>query len=606
MNKSNLVGDIVTDYTASYAKYVATSRAIPSLMDGLKPVARRCINSADDLKIYHDKKFLKVAKLEGQVMGDYHPHGGASMVQLAQPFKTRYPLFDGQGNFGCADLPNSVAASRYIETKLSKFCEDFYLKDAEFADIDDNYDGRLKEKVLYYPDLPGVMFTGASGIAVGLSTSIPIHTITDVANSLLLYIKNNYNNTDSNEEYISVLMPETCEKSIIATDKVEIASMYKNGEGSIVYKAATHRETIDGVPALVVDAFPPDYSKKRLDNSIILDAVENNMLTLLNESSVNVRYVFISSDSNLLDTIENKLDTRISYRFYIEHRGVIKKYKLAEIYDTFIVEKLGFIDRKYKVLLAKVENQLKYYEALLKFRSGNYAKKVISMDEQDAISYLSTELRIDKTVASSILSSTIRELLSSNLDNINRKLSDLRDKKLNYESFIANPLNKLINDIEVLKSNYLGEVRNAVHISDIIDKVDIDTQLGHMSINKTSRYLVATKDNNIICVYGSDLVSDAAVSTKLVISAEYNYYLLVAPKGFIVMRLEDIISKGSKLNSGVLANILGFNNLKNSIVYMTSDSRRKYSIALDDTFLRTRLSIIYPDRVVTGASFSFA
>ena len=115
------ISDIVPKYTSDYSMYVATSRSIPSLMDGLKPSQRRCLLAAYDLKLWSTGKFLKAAKIEGDACGNYHPHGGVELSGLIQPFTIRYPLMVGQGNWGSPDMPGSRAASRYVEAKLSKY-----------------------------------------------------------------------------------------------------------------------------------------------------------------------------------------------------------------------------------------------------------------------------------------------------------------------------------------------------------------------------------------------------------------------------------------------------------------------------------------------------
>lgn len=163
---SRNVNDIVEQYTSEYSQYVATNRAIPSAVDGLKPVHRRLLLSADDLKIYHNKKHLKVAKLTGAVLGTYHPHGGADPVGLSQWFTTKYPCFDGHGNFGSPDQPWSYAAERYIEIRLSEFAERFYLESRDYSDKDLNYDGSTEEVTQFYPPIPGSLITSAEGIAV--------------------------------------------------------------------------------------------------------------------------------------------------------------------------------------------------------------------------------------------------------------------------------------------------------------------------------------------------------------------------------------------------------------------------------------------------------
>ena len=582
---SILAKDITKDYTASYASYVATSRSIPSLVDGLKPVARRCINSADDLKLYHNKKFLKVAKLEGQVMGDYHPHGGASMTILAQPFKTRYPLFEGQGNFGCPDNPNSVAASRYIETRLTKFCEDFYLESAKYADREDNYDGRLKEVVRYYPPIPGSLLTGASGIAVGLSTNIPTHRISDVCRSLLDYIKN-----PSSDKYIKDMMPETCESSIILTPRKEIEKLYQTGECSIRYKAKTHYESIDGRLALVVDAFPPDYSKKRLETSYIMEAVEQGNLELRNESSTDIRYVFLSNSKEVLEAVEERLVSSSGYRMYIEHDGKIKLYKLNELYEDFLESRKSYIVRKYSDLRNGLEVESEFLRVLMLFKEDKtYIKSIFEKSPSVVIKEIMHRYQTTKDIASRIISMSISSLMKdSDADKMTKKREELLKTIAEYESYVNDPISKIVLDIKALYTEYKKEERRAIHYSDIKESIDINYKGKKLTVHPSDVYYLATKDNKYTQVSAAEL-STTDLSDKILVSAEYKYYVFYNKLGLVAVTKELMSRLDNKFRSNQLVDIIGTNDLS-SIKMIRSNTKR--IVNLNEGYLRTRLSYI--------------
>lgn len=582
---SRLAKDIAKEYTASYGSYVATSRAIPSLVDGLKPVARRCINSADDLKIYHDKKFLKVAKLEGQVMGDYHPHGGASMVILAQPFKTRYPLFEGQGNFGCPDNPGFVSASRYIETRLTKFCEDFYLESSDYADREDNYDGRLKEVVRYYPPIPGSLLTGASGIAVGLSTNIPPHRISDVCRSLLRYIKDP--NTDL---YLKDMMPETCEESIILTPKKDIAKLYTTGECSIQYKAKTHYENIDGKLALVVDAFPPDFSKKRLETSYILDAVEAGNLELRNESSTDIRYVFLSKDKEVLDAIEERLVSSSGYRMYIEHDGKLKLYKLNDLYDDFIAAREHYIIRKYSDLWSKIEVESEFLRVLMEFKADKtYIRSIFDKSTKEVIEDIIKKYHTTKDIASRIISMSLSSLMKdSDTAKMLKKREELLEQMAEYKSYVENPISKIILDIEALAKDYKKEERRATHVTDIKDTVDIKYKGHTITVAPSTTYYLADESNQYQLVRAEEL-QRADLSDKYLVSTEYEYYVFYDDLGLVAVTREMMARLDNKFKSNTLRGLIGTNDLT-SIQLIRSNTNRKAT--LNDGYVRSRASYI--------------
>jgi DNA gyrase/topoisomerase IV subunit A len=576
--------DIAKEYTASYASYVATSRAIPSLVDGLKPVQRRCINSADDLKLYHDKKFLKVAKLEGQVMGDYHPHGGASPVILAQPFKTRYPLFEGQGNYGSPDNPNSVAASRYIECRLTEFCEKFYLNSSDYADREDNYDGRLKEVTRYYPPIPGSLLTGSSGIAVGLSTNIPTHTIKDVCISLLAYIKN-----PNSDRYIELIYPETCEESIILTPKKDIEKIYRTGEGSIQYKAKTHYESIDGKLALIVDAFPPDYRKKSLETSYILEAVEAGNLELRNESKEGIRYVFLSDNKEVLEKVEERLVSSTGYRMYIEHNGKIKCYKLSELYDDFIEAKTQYILRKYTDLVRKNDEEIKFIDILLEFKKDrDYIKSMFDKSRDEVIADIIVRYGAPKEVAIRIISSSLSSMLKDNTDKLLLKRKDLVKQTQEYQGYLDDPIKKIQLDIKELLNEYKDEKRRATHIDDVQEFITINYDDITIKAHPSSVYYVATHDNNYTKVHATELLEMDLID-KIVVSSEFDYYVFYDSKGLIAVTKEIMDRMDNKFKSSYLIDIIGTNNLEDISLIRSNTNR---VISLGEWALRTRLSYI--------------
>lgn len=584
MSDKHYAKDIASEYTASYASYVATSRAIPSLVDGLKPVHRRCIDTANDLKMYHDKKFLKVAKLEGQVMGDRHPHGGASPVILAQPFKTRYPLFEGQGNFGSPDSPDSVAASRYIECRLTEFCEKFYLNSSDYADMEDNYDGRLKEVTRYYPPIPGSLLTGSSGIAVGLSTNIPTHTIKDVCNSMLTYIKN-----PNSDKYIELIYPETCEESIILTPKKDIEKIYRTGEGSIQYKAKTHYESIDGKLALVVDAFPPDYRKKSLETSYIMEAVEAGNLELRNESKEGIRYVFLSNNKEVLEKVEERLVSSTGYRMYIEHNGKIKCYKLSELYDDFIESKSKYIIRKYTDLVSKNENEIKFIDILLEFKKDrDYIKSMFDKSRDEVIADIVVRYGAPKEVAIRIISSSLSSMMKDNTDKLILKRKDLVKQIDEYQGYLYDPIKKIQLDIKELLREYKDEKRRAVHIDDVQELIEINYEGVTIKAHPSSVYYVATHDNKYQKVHAAELL-EMDLNDKIVVSSEFDYYVFYDNQGLIAVNKEVMEKMDNKFRSDHLNDIIGINNLE-AISIKRSNSKRV--IKLGDWALRTRLSYI--------------
>lgn len=532
-------GTLTKDYMASYSRYVAQSRAIPSLVDGLKPVQRRCLTSADDLHIYHSSKFMKTAKLEGQVIGDYHPHGGANVTVLVQPFKTRYPLLEGQGNWGCPDDPNSVAASRYTEVRLTKFAEDFYLSSRKYADHEPNYDGRLQEVKLYYPPIPGALLTGAEGIAIGLTTKVPTHEIGAVCRSLLSFIEN-----PTSEDYLSGLYPDTCEKSILLSDESEIRKLYTSGEASLKYKAVTHYEKSGDYHSLVVDAFPPGFSRKKLENGKILQYVDNGDLTLQNESSTDIRYVFTSKSLEVLSEVESLLESSVSYKMHLEHNGVVSLYSLRMIYEQFLSTRVDYIIRKYTDLSESLIDSLRYSKALIKVKENpDILKTIVDLSDDESVALLVTRLCIDNDVAKKILGTPIRSLLRDNIAKLMTKIEEDERLLLEYEECIKYPVKRIVRDIKDLQSAYGGSQN---------------------SLKSTPQ--VETSRPSYIVVDGSLEVDPTAGDAPL----NSKYYLLYDDTGFVVVDGDLFRSKYPTcfLKTDSLRGIVGLEDLQNyNVVY---------------------------------------
>ena len=266
----------------SYAMSVIVSRALPDIRDGLKPVHRRIIFSMYQLKLFNNSSYKKSARIVGDVMGKFHPHGDAaiydSMVRMAQDFALRYPLVDGQGNFGNIDGDNA-AAMRYTEARMSKAAE------LLLADIDKNtvdfrvtYDDEGKEPVVLPSAFPNLLANGSQGIAVGMATSIPPHNIYELIDALCHLIKfpNASDTTISN----FVKGPDFPTGGILVEPKSSIESSYKNGKGSFRLRARWNIENMKGGQwKIIICEIPYQVQKSRLLEKIS-ESVSYTHLTL--------------------------------------------------------------------------------------------------------------------------------------------------------------------------------------------------------------------------------------------------------------------------------------------------------------------------------------
>ena len=247
----------------NYSMYVIMDRALPHIGDGLKPVQRRIVYAMSELGLKATSKYKKSARTVGDVLGKFHPHGDSAcyeaMVLMAQPFSYRYPLVDGQGNWGAPDDPKSFAAMRYTESRLAAY-SDVLLKEVSQGTVDwiPNFDGTMKEPKVLPARVPNLLLNGTTGIAVGMATDVPPHNLTEVANACIHMLDNPKATVEDLMEHVQG--PDYPTDAEIITSKADILEMYQKGRGSIRMRA--HFEKDDG--EIVVTALPHQASGSKV------------------------------------------------------------------------------------------------------------------------------------------------------------------------------------------------------------------------------------------------------------------------------------------------------------------------------------------------------
>src|ERR1041384_736668 len=250
-----------------YSMYVILDRALPHIGDGLKPVQRRIVYAMSELGLKSTAKYKKSARTVGDVLGKFHPHGDSAcyeaMVLMAQPFSMRYPLVDGQGNWGSPDDPKSFAAMRYTESRLTKFAQTLLSElDQGTTEWGQNFDGTLKEPKLLPSRLPHVLLNGASGIAVGMATDIPSHNLREVVAACIELLDNPEATLAQLTKHIKG--PDFPTEAEIITPPAELREMYKTGNGTIAQGAQWNTE--DG--EIVITAIPFMVSGAKVQQQI--------------------------------------------------------------------------------------------------------------------------------------------------------------------------------------------------------------------------------------------------------------------------------------------------------------------------------------------------
>ncbi|PQQ22760.1 DNA topoisomerase IV subunit A [Photorhabdus hindustanensis] len=361
----------------NYSMYVIMDRALPFIGDGLKPVQRRIVYAMSELGLNNTAKFKKSARTVGDVLGKYHPHGDGAcyeaMVLMAQPFSYRYPLVDGQGNWGAPDDPKSFAAMRYTESRLSKYAE-LLLTELGYGTVDwvPNFDGTLQEPKMLPARLPNILLNGTTGIAVGMATDIPPHNAREVANALVTLLDKPQSSLDDLMEHVKG--PDYPTEAEIITSHEDIRKIYKNGRGSVRMRAVWSKE--DG--NVVITALPHQVSGAK-----VLEQIANQMRAkklpmvddLRDESDHEnpTRLVIVPRTNRVdLELVMNHLfattDLEKSYRVNLnmiglDNRPTVKG--LVEILSEWLVFRRETVRKRLNHRLEKVLKRLHVLEGLL-------------------------------------------------------------------------------------------------------------------------------------------------------------------------------------------------------------------------------------------------
>ncbi|BBB67835.1 DNA gyrase subunit A [Undibacterium sp. YM2] len=325
-----------------YAMSVIVGRALPDVRDGLKPVHRRVLFAMHEMNNVYNRPFVKCARVVGEVMGKYHPHGDASiydtLVRMAQDFSLRYTLVDGQGNFGSIDGDNA-AAMRYTECRLDKIANEI-LADIEKETVDfvPNYDGKEKEPSVLPTRIPNLLINGASGIAVGMATNIPPHNITEIINGALHVLRNSDCTID---ELIEIIPAPDFPTGGIIYGVSGVRDGYRTGRGRVVMRAKTHFEEFgkDSRTALIVDELPYQVNKKSLLERIaelVRDKKLDGISDIRDESDKSgMRVVIELKRGEVPDVVLNNL------------------YKQTQLQDTFGMNMVALVNGQPKLLNLK-------------------------------------------------------------------------------------------------------------------------------------------------------------------------------------------------------------------------------------------------------------
>ncbi|NVK23429.1 MAG: DNA topoisomerase IV subunit A, partial [Gammaproteobacteria bacterium] len=361
----------------NYSMYVIMDRALPHIGDGLKPVQRRIIYAMSELGLSATAKYKKSARTVGDVLGKYHPHGDSAcyeaMVLMAQPFSYRYPLVDGQGNWGAADDPKSFAAMRYTEARLSKFSEVLLSELGQgTSDWIPNFDGTMQEPKVLPARLPHILLNGITGIAVGMATDIPPHNVRELAQACIHLLKEPKAELPELMEFVKG--PDYPTEAEIITPSADIAKIYESGKGSIKMRATYVEESGD----IVINALPHQVSGAKVLEQIAgqMTAKKLPMVSDLRDESdhENPTRIVIVPRSNRVDVdavmahLFASTDLEKNYRVNLNMLGLdgLPKVKgLRQILTEWLEYRRDVVTRRLQYRLDKVIARLHILEGLL-------------------------------------------------------------------------------------------------------------------------------------------------------------------------------------------------------------------------------------------------
>ncbi|OON41957.1 DNA topoisomerase IV subunit A [Izhakiella australiensis] len=458
-----------------YSMYVIMDRALPYIGDGLKPVQRRIVYAMSELGLSASAKFKKSARTVGDVLGKYHPHGDSAcyeaMVLMAQPFSYRYPLVDGQGNWGAPDDPKSFAAMRYTESRLSKYAE-VLLGELGQGTVDyiPNFDGTMDEPKMLPARLPNILLNGTTGIAVGMATDIPPHNLREVAAATIKLIDSPKTSLD---ELLDIVHgPDFPTDAEIITPRDEIRKIYQNGRGSVRQRAIWKKE--DG--AVVITALPHQVSGARVLEQIA-SQMRNKKLPMVedlrdeSDHENPTRLVLVPRSNRVdMDPVMNHLfattDLEKSYRVNLNMIGLDNRpsvKNLLEILSEWLVFRRDTVRRRLNYRLDKVLRRLHILEGLLvAFLNIDEVIHIIRTEDEPKPELMS-RFAISETQAEAILELKLRHLAKLEEMKIRGEQAELEKERDSIQAILASErkMNSLLKKELQADSDKYGDDRRS-------------------------------------------------------------------------------------------------------------------------------------------------
>ncbi len=580
----NISSEMKTSFL-NYAMSVIVSRALPDVRDGLKPVQRRILFAMNELGMTSDKAHKKSARIVGEVIGKYHPHGESSvyeaMVRMAQPFSYRMPLVDGHGNFGSVD-GDGAAAMRYTEARLSKLAGQL-VRDIEKKTVDyiDNYDDSEKEPSVLPSRYPNILVNGSTGIAVGMATNIPPHNLTEVIDGLLAYMQNKDITTQELMEYVKGPDFPTGGEILGISGLIQA---YETGRGSIVNRAKTEIIEFKNKSAIIVTAIPYQVNKTTLIERIAQlakDKVLDGITDLRDESNRNGMRVVIElrRDVNAHVMLNNlykhtQLQQSFNFNMIALDKGQPKMFSLKDMYEKYLDHQVEIVLRRTVFDLEKAEARQHIVEGLIKALNDiDHAIQIIKQSKtaEDARDALIATYDIDDIQARAILDTRLQRLTGLEIEKLQQEHEDLKSKIVDFKDIIAKDDRKLAiieEELQQIKTQYheprLSEINlteditieneDLIPVEDVVITITNNGYIKRMSLDQYK-----SQNRGGVGMAGIKVHEDDYVE-HIELTSTHDYHLFFTNTGRVYKIKGYQIPQGSRQSKGLpLVNLLALN-----------------------------------------------
>ena len=557
-----------------YSMSVIVSRALPDVRDGLKPVHRRVLYGMHELGIRSNTAYKKSARIVGEVLGKYHPHGDSSvydtMVRIAQEWSLRYLLVDGQGNFGSVD-GDSPAAMRYTEARMRKISEDLMADiDKETVDLQLNFDDTLKEPTVLPTRVPNLLINGTSGIAVGMATNMPPHNLTEVVDGTIQYIDNN---EITIEELIQTIKAPDFPTGGTIYGYEGVKQAFLTGRGRVVIRAKANIEEVNGRECIIVSEIPYQVNKAemiRKTAELVNDKKIEGISTIRDESDRNgMRVVYVLKRDAVPNIVLNKLYkfTALQSSFSVNNIALVKgkpqMLNLKDMIHYFVEHRHDVVVRRTQFELRKAEERAHILEGLI-IASDNIDEVIAiirgSKNPEDARENLIKRFELSEIQAKAIVEMRLRQLtgleqdkLRTEYDELLKTIADLKDildKKNRRMDIIKEEL------LEV-KEKYGDERRSTIEyaggdfsMEDMIPDEKVVITISHAGYIKRTPLVEYKTQNRGGVGQKASTTRDEDFLQDLFVGTNHQYMLFFTQKGKCFWMRVFEIPEGSKTSKG--------------------------------------------------------